>query len=467
MNILYFFGKFHPLLVHLPIGILLFSVFLWFLALLKKTFSLVPVIRLGLGASAVSSLFSVATGFLLRANESYPDEIINPHMFMGIALTFLLFFIFKISKRLYKYPAGRKILSFLFILSAIFLIITGHFGGMLTHGASFLVPPPIQEWFGTKETESFVLNENTTVYEAVQYVFNSKCLSCHGPVRQRGGLRMDDYAQLIKGGKHGEVVLAGNPQESEILQRILLPLNDEYHMPPRERPQLTDEEIKLMLWWIEDGLKPDENIYKSTLPAELITLIETMARPEEEIINENYLPDYQVPFADASIIKEFEELNVVVVPLSVNQPWLSVSLVVTRQEDIHSVLEKLVSLKDQLIELKIQDRILKTEDLMYIGKLESLRRLYLTNCTLNAETSLQHISHLSALRYLNLSHNQLEKDNILPFSGHSALKNLYLYNNNINAEGAKALEKLLPETKILATGFDVPTFTSDTTELTP
>lgn len=467
MNILYFLGKFHPLLVHLPIGILLFSVFLWFLALWKRTFSLVPVIRLGIGTSAISSLLSLATGFLLRAEGSYPDDILNPHMFMGIALTFLLFFIFKISKRLYKYPVGRKILSFLFILSAAFLFITGHFGGMLTHGASFLAPPPIQEWFQYSNVKSFELHENTTVYDAVQHVFNAKCISCHGTVRQRGGLRMDDYTHLLKGGNHGTVIISGNPNESEIVKRIMLPVEDEYHMPPKERPQLTEEEVNLLLWWIENGIKSDEKVFQSQLPVTLMNLIEGLSKPAAEEIKNDELPDHEVPFADASLIQELENLNVVVVPMAANKPWLSVSLIVTMQEDLQLVLEKLLNLREQVVELKIQDRTIKASDLVNIGKLSALRRLYLINCGLQSGDSLEDLAALSSLRYLNLSHNGLSKDAILPFSGHNALKSLYLFNNNINAEEAKAIKKSLSGIVVYATAYEVPTFASDTTELKP
>ena len=48
------------------------------------------------------------------------------------------------------------------------------------------------------------------------------CYSCHGPDKQKGRLRLDSYELLMRGGKHGPVVKAGNAKGSELIRRVTL-----------------------------------------------------------------------------------------------------------------------------------------------------------------------------------------------------------------------------------------------------
>ena len=43
---------------------------------------------------------------------------------------------------------------------------------------------------------------------------------------------MESYETLLKGGKNGPVLIDGKALDSPVIQRLLLPLNDEDHMPP-------------------------------------------------------------------------------------------------------------------------------------------------------------------------------------------------------------------------------------------
>ena len=110
------------------------------------------------------------------------------------------------------------------------------------------------------ETAPVVAAKNITdVQEAklyediVQPVLQTKCYSCHGPQKQKGKLRMDNPQFILKGGKNGEIVLAGKADESEMIKRILLPENDKKHMPPKQKPQLTEKETMLLHWWVQQG----------------------------------------------------------------------------------------------------------------------------------------------------------------------------------------------------------------------
>ncbi len=46
---------------------------------------------------------------------------------------------------------------------------------------------------------------------AAKTILERSCLKCHGPDKQKGGLRLDSHAAVLKGGKEGVVVVAGDP----------------------------------------------------------------------------------------------------------------------------------------------------------------------------------------------------------------------------------------------------------------
>src|SRR5262245_27829926 len=46
------------------------------------------------------------------------------------------------------------------------------------------------------------------------------CQECHGVRRQRGGLRLDSRAAMLKGGDNGPVVVPGEPDRSRLIRAV-------------------------------------------------------------------------------------------------------------------------------------------------------------------------------------------------------------------------------------------------------
>jgi len=78
-----------------------------------------------------------------------------------------------------------------------------------------------------------------------------------------GGLRLDDKAQIMKGGKHGKAVIPGKAEASLLYKVLKEPVTvgkDEIHSMPKSRPDqdfepLADDEIELIKKWIDQGAK--------------------------------------------------------------------------------------------------------------------------------------------------------------------------------------------------------------------
>ncbi len=86
-------------------------------------------------------------------------------------------------------------------------------------------------------------------------LFEKSCFKCHGPERQKGKLRLDSLAALLKGGEDGKVVEPGKSAQSVLVQNVAR-LNPDDAMPPDGKGEpLTKEQIGLIRAWIDQGAK--------------------------------------------------------------------------------------------------------------------------------------------------------------------------------------------------------------------
>src|SRR4051812_13155616 len=79
------------------------------------------------------------------------------------------------------------------------------------------------------------------------------CIGCHGETRQKAGLRLDSFAALMLGSRHGAAVRPGDAKRSELFVRISLPPSDDRAMPPSGKTPLTDDEVTVIRLWIAAG----------------------------------------------------------------------------------------------------------------------------------------------------------------------------------------------------------------------
>jgi cytochrome c553 len=84
----------------------------------------------------------------------------------------------------------------------------------------------------------------------VRPLLAARCYDCHGPDKQRSGLRTDGLDALLVGGSRGPAIVPGSP-ESSLLVRAVRGDEPEFRMPPLE--ELTTEEITLLETWIAQG----------------------------------------------------------------------------------------------------------------------------------------------------------------------------------------------------------------------
>jgi len=105
--------------------------------------------------------------------------------------------------------------------------------------------------------------EPSSEYEkVVKPLFQSRCLACHGALKQNGNLRLDTVASMLKGGKHGPVIQLQKPEQSELLVRIRSHEETE-KMPPDGEPVEAQQILAIEKWIRAGAPAPSKDIPES------------------------------------------------------------------------------------------------------------------------------------------------------------------------------------------------------------
>ena len=89
----------------------------------------------------------------------------------------------------------------------------------------------------------------------IQPILSDRCFTCHGQDAgtREGGLRLDQRDAAMAGGDSGVVIVPGDPDASEIIQRLFTHDRSEMMPPPKVKKPLTEEQKKLLVRWVKEG----------------------------------------------------------------------------------------------------------------------------------------------------------------------------------------------------------------------
>jgi len=254
-----FIGRFHPLLVHFPIGLIILVCILEILGRCKRFAHATAANRIILALTAPAAIASAICGWLLAEGGGYEPQLLFWHKWTGILVAVTC------TAALLLHWLGHRVAYGLTLsVGFVSLVVASHFGGSLTHGSDYLfryAPAPLKRLLAP-ETSGDPAPSPTpagvgTFASSVLPVLDRICVSCHGPEKAKGDLRLDSFAAIQAGGANGPVVVPGDSQASALIERILLPLDDYDHMPPAGKPQPTQAEIELLVRWVEAGATAD------------------------------------------------------------------------------------------------------------------------------------------------------------------------------------------------------------------
>lgn len=435
-KIIVFLGRFHPLVVHLPIGILLLAGLMQLISLKSKKYakSLYPAISFTIFWGGLSSLGAIFIGWLLSLQGGYDSETLFWHKWLGITMTVLSFLAWIIKSN--QFNLHDSIFYLVFGLVIVLVGVTGHLGGNLTHGETYLMqyaPNAI------KKIAGFELDKNRDLIKEIhpdsiavfpyfiQPILEKKCTSCHNALKKEGGLLLTNYKEIIKGGDNGSIINTKLPYKSELLNRVSLPKGHKKFMPPRGNV-MTFGEIQIFDWWMRNGadsiskFSSDENMNNK--------LTFTLLRDYDLDYNTRaYYEKVKVDSLSNATILALNKNNFEIDFMGESIHMISVKY---KGDSIKmNQIEKLLLAKDQITWLDLSNCNL-SDDMMYLLKdLTNLTRLNLNSnpiTDLNI-SSLDNLDHLSSINLYNteISNTSLEKLVELP-----SLSKLYIWKTDIS-----------------------------------
>ncbi len=444
-----FIGRFHPLVVHLPIGFLLLAIIMELISIkYPQKFLLSQAVKLTLIAGIFGSIITIVTGLLLSNEGSYNMETLNTHKLMGISVLILSVIFLLIKHFVSGYPS--KISMIFALLFFILISLTGHLGGVLTHGEDYLfqyAPTFIRQIAGMekakKEDLSTIHPDSVNIYTHIlQPMLESKCVTCHNINKNEGGLILTSFSEVLIGSENGGVINIQDPYESTLLARVTLPIGHKKFMPPKGLA-LSFGEIKILEWWIKSGADSTLKFSDMQLDDEMISMIDR-----------DYSLDYKAkPFIEKIIVDPvsnqtvgmLESAGYIVEPLGESTNLVSLKF----QSDKINIkdIELLQKAREQVTWLNLSNCGLSDDMIAKINVMQNLTRLDIHSNPINGKgiADLQVLQHLESI---NLYNTDLSDSGLFEIVKMRGLKRLYVWQTNVSDQALGQAQKENPDLKI-------------------
>lgn len=412
-----FIGRFHPLIVHLPIGFILVVLLIDFY---KKYFKeSEKVLKFILLWTIISCFLSLISGYLQYQQEGYLWETIQGHFYFGIlTLLWSIGFYFFLQRQKFLIRIPRLFFSLSLLVS---LLLTGHLGGSITHGEDHLTEPlkELSSTFLGDENSEFKLQLKEENYRdmpmytsVIVPILSQKCISCHNPKKTKGELQMHTYQALQIGGKNGPIVNYEDPEQSELFLRIHLPKGEKKHMPPKSKKQLTKAEINIISHWIEIGAPEKQTIGELGIKRHKIDPFFVKEK-------ENFYPDVILETPDLETLDRLLSENILISPVTKESNFLNLSVLnypkfgIQQMNLLEGVKQHLVSIDlsyssvndsifnrlaqfPNLVQIKLNHTQVTGKGISQLSALKHLKKLYLVETALE-ETRLPLLLNLPAI----------------------------------------------------------------------
>ena len=431
-EIVIFIGRFHPLVVHMPIGFIAAVVILQLVARFSQS-----NLRIGIGTllwfSMITAILSTIIGTLLAIPGGYDAELLLKHRQLGLGTSIAT--IWMLCAHRSKRRGSGLFYSLSLLLGMGLLGATGHFGGSLTHGDDYLTAYLPEALGGKTQAEPIDpgTTEDAALYDRViQPILDAKCVACHNDTKSKGELRMDSFDALLIGGKKGPTLIEKNAAESLMIERAQLPLDHKEHMPPEGKVQLSEAELEAISWWIDQGA-PERMSLDTDLPSdESIALMETalgfvIAEPMTPML------PWQAAVEASAPLHHLPQLRIQRVAL--DSPALDVFFEPTT-DSIDALVAQLAPIKANITLLDLGNTTFSDATLKEIGTFSNLEQLRLNNTSVT-DDGIQHLANLRQLEKLSLYGTPISDAALQPLKKLPKLRQVITWNTDVSYEAAE------------------------------
>jgi uncharacterized membrane protein len=421
-NLIGWLGHWHPLVLHFPIVLIIITIFLSFTG--KNTPYLLLV------TATLTALITAITGFILGLESSSKGDLLLYHQWFGSCVAIIMTVWYWFESIHFK---NIYLLKGLQIVLVILIGLTGHYGGMITHGEDFLDIP--------KNKKDKTLPENPLIYEhVVSAILENNCVSCHNLNKQKGELLMTNLNNLIKGGESGNTLIPFEPNNSELIKRLHLPIKDEAHMPPEGKEPLNSHDIQILERWIALGASDTLKLNHLENNEPLAILINELIKPNETESWEKLLK-----VTDETILELTSEY-VTIKRISNNSNALSIDVYLPPEYNPKFILN-LKPIAKNIIELDLSGLPLDEKEMQLITTCENLEWLELDRTPLT-DKNVESLKSLSKLKILKVFGTKITEKSLKIFKTLDNLKSLYLWDTHISEDALKKFILEIPSLTI-------------------
>jgi uncharacterized membrane protein len=429
-------GRMHPLIVHLPVGLIIFSIIILLLRKQFKKNSRQQLIILLLVLISLTSSLAALFGLFLSSGGDYGEDALFMHKAGGVILSMVNY---SCTLLVLNQKINRMLLRSMFGIIFLLVIFTGHTGSVLTHGENYLFGPLFQS---TNQSPDPAM---ASVYElSIQPVLEKKCYSCHNASKAKGLLVMTDLEQFKRGGQQGKEWVEGQPELSRIIQYIHLPLEDDKHMPPDGKAQLSPFEMELLEAWVRSGADFDRKLQDYAPTDTLVVLTNQVLQAKQQ---SRQISHYAFKASEPELIEQLNNPVRTVTPLFQNSPALQAEFFIHELFTIQA-LEELKPVRDQLVILNLSKMPVHDDDLKRVGDFKNLEKLNLNFTSIQGE-GLKHLSSLEKLQSLSLSGTRVTSDQLEAVLTLPSLKEIFLWKTPISENDLKSLVIKYPDIKFI------------------
>jgi uncharacterized membrane protein len=431
------FGRLHPLVLHLPIGLVVGIAVLELVALFRgKRGSAAPPSLLWLNAGV--ALVAALSGLKLSQEDGYGGLTLTIHLWLGIAVAVLAVGVAVVRSMLSE-ASPRTLVAYRALLAGVVVLVifAGHFGAVMTHGADFVLAPLRSEPAGGGVAEGEVVEVNFSEFGPVSErgfahiapILNQRCAACHSGSRAEGGLVLESFELAMRGSELGPVLLPAEPASSELLRRIELPPDDPDHMPPSNRQQLSPDQVAVLRAWVlGQNVKGADPSRSSGGAATLADAGEPgVAAPEPES-----LATLRATLAHVTPVSA--DSNLLWIDMSFAQPALDEAQIISLLRPLAANIEEL-----SLARCAVTDEIAAL-----VAEMPNLRRLNLHETPVT-DATVAALARNAQLRELVLTQTAVTDQSIEPLLAMPALSRLYLWGSAISPDGAQQMRAVRPE----------------------